>query len=126
VEICQEIMLMEAPETVYQLISEPRYLKRWFCDRARKTRDGFRFELRTSDGPNTYDAEVIETIPGERFSFRWMDSLVTTFTMSDDDFGCRLQLLETGYGTDLESLYTYEEHQAGWMWYLRRLKKLTG
>ena len=65
-----EFIFRASPAILYQFITTPSCLVRWFCDAVDITEDIFTFNW---DGSEE-DAEMLDDIEEERIRFRWVDA----------------------------------------------------
>lgn len=133
-------IFVEAPtETVFDVVSKPEHVKRWWADDARyDPTAGSTGELVFGDpaaGGGVAAFTVVEVRPPRRFSFRWThpagetaregNSLLVTFDLTPSRGGTVLRMTETGFremGWEAAVLeQQYREHVAGWDHFLPRL-----
>ncbi|MFW5691806.1 MAG: SRPBCC family protein [Chloroflexota bacterium] len=124
-QIAHSILLDIPTERAYELISQPEYMTRWFCDSCEPLADGFRALWQTEEGHITgFDTRILSNQPGRMFAYEATSHvpIITRFVLTPVDGGCRLDLLET-LPPDLPDLeMIYEEHFTGWQWFLQRLQ----
>jgi uncharacterized protein YndB with AHSA1/START domain len=123
------IELPHPPERVWQALTEPAELSRWFSDRVHlDPRDGGEIMLEWDEfGRAGGVIEIFE--PPYRFAFRWRahgvpeeeplaleNSTLVTFTLIPTLEGTRLELVETGFASLPESVraQAYGENVSGW------------
>lgn len=70
VKIDLEFIFKASPTIVYQFLTEPTCLVRWFCEEADVNNELITF---TWDGYEQ-DAEILEDIEEERLRLRWLDA----------------------------------------------------
>ncbi len=70
VRIDMEFIFKASPAIIYQFLTMPECLVRWFCDGVDITDDIYTFDW---EG-NIEDAELIDDIEEERLRFKWEDS----------------------------------------------------
>jgi uncharacterized protein YndB with AHSA1/START domain len=137
--IDREIYIDATREVVFEVVSRPEHLRRWWPDEAEfdpiagsQGRIAFR---RGGDDTAVVGFAVVEVEPPERFSFRWTQavgepaapgtSLLVTFELRPMGTGTLLRMSETGFhamGWTEEVLdATYRDHVAGWDHFLPRL-----
>ena len=129
----REIHIDATPEVVYEVITKPEHIARWWGFDAsflaipggvgrmtRRRRDG--------RGAVVVPIFVVETDPPRRFVFRWIqpegepatpqNSLLVTFELAPANGGTRLRLTEAGFreiGWEAAQLEAcYRDHSAGW------------
>jgi uncharacterized protein YndB with AHSA1/START domain len=135
----REVYIEASPEIVFEVISEPDHVARWWPDAAAYDVEvGATGEIVFGDptsGAKAVTLTILEVDPPTTFSFRWThdagteptadNSLFVTFTLTASDTGTLLRFVETGFrerGWDqatLESNYT--DHVNGWNHFLPRL-----
>lgn len=137
--INRELFIEAAPEVVFEVISSPEHVRRWWPDEARyEVRPGSVGEIVFGDpdsGGAVVGLAVVEVEPPRTFSFRWTqpagqagvegDSLLVTFALEPTRGGTLLKMTETGFremGWDAAVLeHQHGEHVAGWDHFLPRL-----
>lgn len=70
VKIELEFILRASPTIVYQFITQPACLIRWFCDEVDVEQDRYVFNWAGSEE----EAELLEDIEDERLRFRWLEA----------------------------------------------------
>ena len=123
---------VDAPvERVWQVVTDPAYLAQWFGQRADiDLRPGGPLTLGWLDFGDVHG--VVERVePPTRFAFRWnrefgvpfapADSTLVEITLSAEDGGTRLRLVESGFTEENHR----KEHAEGWIAELGELKELT-
>ncbi len=131
-------ILIEAPvEVVWRVITEPGHIGEWFADTASLDarpggRGEFYFNEKATNGPAVTVPLTVESVePPHRFSFRWAypegqepaadNSLHVEFTLTAEDTGTRLRLVESGFQHVAEP-GTRADHESGWTVHLGRLR----
>jgi uncharacterized protein YndB with AHSA1/START domain len=116
----RELRLDAPVERVWQVITDPAYVARWFGDKAEiDLRPGGAAVFGWSEhGDGAARVERVE--PPHVFAFRWMrehdvpyDEAGTTlveFTLSPDGAGTRLRLVESGFSDEGH----LKENSGGW------------
>ena len=138
--ITRALTIAARPETVYEVITDPRHMTQWWPDQAdMEARPGsegsITFGRATDPGSKVVPLTVIEADPPRRFSFRWAypagtaptsaNSFLVTFQLEPSDAGTRLTFTETGFtdqgmaSHDVEA--SYADHGAAWDRFLPRL-----
>ncbi|MDA0632354.1 SRPBCC domain-containing protein [Nonomuraea sp. MCN248] len=132
----REIHVDASPEVVYEVVSRPEHLSRWWTDDADfEPVPGAVGELVWGDRADVSPIAVVRAEPPRLFSFRWChsggkaddsaDSLLVTFELIPSAGGTRIRLVETGFremGWEAAKLAQgYQEHTAGWDTYIPRL-----
>ena len=135
----REIYVDASPEIVFEVVSSPGHLKKWWPDDAQYgPTPGSAGELVFGDrdaGGTIVPITVVDAQPPRTFSFRWThpagevaaegNSLLITFDLSPSGGGTLLKMTETGFremGWEAAVLeLTYQDHSTGWDFYLPRL-----
>jgi uncharacterized protein YndB with AHSA1/START domain len=139
-----EILIEASPEVVWDVITEPQHISRWFSDAAdvaaRAGADGaLTWRPGGRGGAKDVDAivpiRVMEAKPFHRFSFRWnhpdgatpddSNSALVEFTLVEEADGTRLRVVESGIDAvtrDEQDKARYlEDHTHGWEKHFREL-----
>lgn len=135
--IQREIRIEAAPEVVYQVISTPEHLRRWWPDEADLDPvPGATGTISFGDRAKTVPLTVLEADPPRRFSFHWAYDaaspipLTVTFELVPAGTGTLLRFTEAGFrekgfeGAVLEEWY--RDHAQGWDHFLPRLVAYVG
>ncbi|SFC57187.1 Uncharacterized conserved protein YndB, AHSA1/START domain [Nocardioides terrae] len=135
----RELFIEASPETVFQVVSDPRHVAQWWPDEARyEPVAGSVGEIRFSNGDAGDQVEsltVVDVEPPTRFSFRWThaagepaaegNSMLVTFELVARDGGTLVRFRETGFrerGWEAAALEAhYRDHVQGWDHFLPRL-----
>ena len=135
----REIFVEASPEVVFEVVSSPDHLRRWWPDDARfEPTPGSSGEIVFGDpaaGGKVVALTVVEAVPPTTFSFRWThpagavaargNSLLVTFELAASDGGTLLRMTETGFremGWEAAVLeHQYQDHGSGWDHFLARL-----
>jgi uncharacterized protein YndB with AHSA1/START domain len=135
----REIYVEASPEIVFDVVSDPEHVKKWWPDDARyDPTPGSTGELRFGDpdaGGGIAAFTVVDVRPPRVFSFRWThpigeiaaagNSLLVTFALTPSGQGTLLRMTETGFremGWEAAVLeQQYAEHEMGWDHFLPRL-----
>lgn len=125
----RSLLLAATPDEVYQLISQPSQLTRWFAHRAETRPFGFHVEWDEAHGTVASDCYVTQAVPGHRFAFRWASVYLghentAAFELTAENGSCRLDFVETGYGYDPEWDYAYARQSQSWDNAFNRLAQL--
>ena len=125
--------VIEAPvERVWELITEPEHVGRWFGDAgaAIDLRPGGEMVIRWAEH-GTSHARVVEVEPHTRFSYRWApfkepggeqpvegNSTLVEFTLAPEGDGTRLRVVESGFAalatTDEQREKNHASNTGGW------------
>lgn len=135
----REIFVEASPEIVFDVVSRPEHVRRWWPDEADyEPVAGATGEIvfrRHGEGGTTVAFTVVEVRPPRTFAFRWThpagetavegNSLLVTFDLTPSGGGTLLRMTETGFremGWEAALLeHQYGEHVTGWDFYLPRL-----
>jgi uncharacterized protein YndB with AHSA1/START domain len=115
-------------ERVWQAISTPQGLSRWFSDQVELDENGQDLAL-TWDDYGTVSARIEASEPPRRFAFRWgahgyqsgqpytdENSTLVTFFLSETPDGTDLTLSETGFAelAPEQRRGSFEDNSGGW------------
>jgi uncharacterized protein YndB with AHSA1/START domain len=135
----REIYVEASPEVVFEVVSSPDHFKQWWPDDAHfEPTPGSTGEIVFGDcnaGGTVVPFTVVDVEPPRTFTFRWAhpadeaaaqgNSLMVTFALTPSGDGTLLRMTETGFremGWEAAVLeQQYQEHIAGWDFYLPRL-----
>jgi uncharacterized protein YndB with AHSA1/START domain len=135
----REVYVEASPDVVFDVVSSPDHVQRWWPDEASFERTpGSAGEIVFGDrdgGGAVMAFTVVEMQPPRTFSFRWThpadeiatagNSLLVTFDLTPAGSGTLLKMTETGFrelGWEAAVLeQQYHEHVTGWDFYLPRL-----
>ena len=93
--IRKEIVLPASRDAVWEALTDPRELERWFAnDVDLDLRPGGGATFRWGNGESRH-ATVTEVEPGERLAFEWEGEGEVEFTLDDHADGTRLTVVET-------------------------------
>ncbi len=108
----RDILIAAPPEVVWEVVTEPEHVSQWFSDPTFEARPG------TTGTIAAHEIRIEEVEPPRRFSFRW-EALLVEFTLTAEDGGTRLSLVESGF----EGRGGYKaEHEGGWTKFLAQLQ----
>lgn len=135
-----EIHVDASPKVVFEVVSRPEHLKKWWPDEANfepavGAAGDITFHGSTPGEENVVSIMVVELQPPHRFSFRWDydagavpgpgDSILVTFDLEPSGEGTRVRMTETGFrerGWEAAVLeQNYQEHVQGWNYFIPRL-----
>lgn len=136
----REVHIEAPPEVVYEVISTPEHLRKWWPDEAELEPVPGATGIVSFGDRSTREAKVVpltvlEADPSRRFSFRWAynegeaatsaNSLLVTFELVPSGAGTLLRFTEAGFrekGWQAAVLEEqYREHVSGWDYFLPRL-----
>jgi uncharacterized protein YndB with AHSA1/START domain len=134
-EIRKSIVIDASPEVVFQAITDPNELTRWFPDQAilePKVEGKMKFSFFKTDSEYRQmdyfpEGTITEFIPNKRLSYSWHEpnipdfpnTVVTWELERIKNNKTRLNLLHTGFKAD----ETAKKHNEGWSHFLTELKK---
>lgn len=137
----REVLIEAPPEVVWQVITEPRHIERWFVDQAeldpRPGGDGLYTFRHTPTGEHVYRLQVVSVDRPRRFVYRWMhpegvspaegNSVLVEFTLTAEGNGTRLRVVESGIQAlewaEHEKARYVQDHNNGWVRILGRLQE---
>lgn len=137
----REIHVEASPEVVFEVVSSPEHISKWWTDAAEiDATAGAVGELVWGDRAEVVPITVVSAEPARLFSFRWAypegkvdesaDSLLVTFELTPSGTGTRIRLVETGFremGWEAAKLeQQYREHGSGWDIFVPRLGEYLG
>jgi uncharacterized protein YndB with AHSA1/START domain len=135
----REIYVDATPETVFDVVSDPKHVREWWPDEASyDVTPGATGQIVFGDpeaGGGVVAVTVLEVDRPRSFTFRWTqapgetgvegNSLLVTFALTPEGGGTRLRMTETGFremGWEVAVLeQQYREHETGWDHFLPRL-----
>jgi uncharacterized protein YndB with AHSA1/START domain len=135
----REIYVDATPETVFDVVSDPKHVREWWPDEASyDVTPGATGQIVFGDpeaGGGVVALTVLEVERPRSFTFRWTqapgetgvegNSLLVTFALTPEGGGTRLRMTETGFremGWEVAVLeQQYREHETGWDHFLPRL-----
>jgi uncharacterized protein YndB with AHSA1/START domain len=143
--ITRDIVINASPETVYDVVSEPKHIANWFSDEADlEPVAGARGVLTFRIGDRRTEPSVIEVtvVSADRphlFAFSWIsperqrttpdaiDAILVEFRITAEPGGTRLAVSESGLDavdwTDSAKAAYAAEHYEGWAGFLARLRE---
>ena len=134
---------IEAPvELVWRMVTQPDQVVRWFADEIDlQATPGYEGSMtfRPESGGTVQVPITVETVEApRRFTYRWhhgaataaapANSTLVEFTLTAEDDGTRLRVVETGHDglgwpVDQQEAYV-DDHNDGWSTHLGRLEQL--
>jgi len=131
--LVKRVHIDASPTVVYEVVSTPEHIAQWWTDEAdfepAPGRSGVLvYRKRATTRPLEVRLTVVEAVPGERFSFRWVypdgetptprNSVLVTFQLTPDGDGTLLTVTEEGMrelGWEAAVLEEYyDSHDHGW------------
>jgi len=138
--ITRRIHIDALPHVVYEVVSKPEHIAAWWTDDADFVAAPggtgvLTWRQKAATEPFQVEITVVETRPGELFSFRWLypdgepatasNSMLVTLTMTPEGTGTLLALVEEGMrekGWEAAVLEEYyRSHDNGWRRHLADL-----
>lgn len=127
-DVMQTVEVDASPDRVWQLLTDPAELPRWWPDAAElEPRIGGRVVL--NFGPGNVSGEITRWEPPSALRFTWIEShrpgveLQVAFTLDDlGDGRCRVSVVHSGFET--APAEAREAVVGGWAHFLRRLAEL--
>jgi uncharacterized protein YndB with AHSA1/START domain len=123
----RELYIEASPEVVFEVVSDPKHVSRWWPDEAHyEPVPGSTGEI-SFGGTKVEAFTVVEVQPPRTFSFRWThpageaatpgNSLFVTFELTPSGAGTVLKLTETGFREEERR----RDHINGWNYFLPRI-----
>ncbi|HEY6888337.1 MAG TPA: SRPBCC domain-containing protein [Solirubrobacter sp.] len=138
--IAKQIYIDASPEVVYDVITSPEHIARWWgveadLDPAPGATGALTWNRKADTPPTGVNVTVVDAAPSERFSFRWVhpdgeaatasNSMLVTFVLTPQGAGTLLSLTEEGMreqGWEAAVLEAYYQgHDEGWTEHLADL-----
>lgn len=132
----REIHTDASPEVVFEVVSSPEHISRWWSDDATvEAVPGAVGELVWGDRAEVVPITVVAAEPPRLFSFRWAyedgkvddsaNSLLVTFEITPSGGGADIKLIETGFRemgwADSQLAEQHAQHSAGWGVFIPKL-----
>lgn len=130
-------VLIEAPiDVVWQVLTEPDQITRWFSQEARlDRRSGGAGHLSFPSGQE-YFLHVETFDPPHRFAYRWLhedaahfrsdNSMLVEFTLRAENGHTRLRIVESGFDqvdwSDEAKTKYFDDHSRGWAMFAERIR----
>jgi uncharacterized protein YndB with AHSA1/START domain len=129
--IDQQYYIHAPPKKVFRAITQPKWLKRWFCDAAELSlRKGGRFRVAWTNGP-THSGKLLEFTRGKSLTFGWSwegfeDVGVTPFKLAvkRKGKGTLLTLTHRGFPKGERRIDLYAGAIWGWTYFAMNLKSV--
>jgi uncharacterized protein YndB with AHSA1/START domain len=127
-------ILIEAPiDDVWQIVTEPEHITRWFAKECELDRQSGRV---TFESGRTFYLHVVAFEPPHRFAYRWLNqkgtkagpdnSMLVEFSLQAEDGNTRLRVVESGFDevdwTDEAKTTYFDDHSSGWQTLMGRLR----
>ena len=125
----REIHVEASPEVVFEVITRPEHLNKWWtADADVEPSTGAVGELVWGDRVHVAPIKVVSAEPPRLFSFRWVyadstmdddsNSLLVTFQLAPSGTGTTVRLVESGFRemgwADAKVEAEYLDHTSGW------------
>jgi uncharacterized protein YndB with AHSA1/START domain len=131
-------VLIEAPiDLVWEVVTEPEHLTRWFCDEVRIDlqpggEGSLTFEAKATGRPTTVTLQIEAVDRPRFFSYRWAfprgeearagNSMLVEFSLSEEGAVTRLRVVESGITLtpwpEAEKAKYAQDHARGWATHL--------
>lgn len=130
--IRESFYLAAPPARVYAALTQPKWLTRWFVDRAVLTpKEGEEFEL-VWPGGYTMHGRVNEAASGRKLGLDWIDRFEegrtfatrVRFELRKKGRGTLLNVTHRGFKSGKRWVLLYASIRAGWAYYLLNLKSV--
>ena len=137
----REIVINAPVQRVWELVTEPEHVGRWFGDAGAEVdlRPGGAMVLRWTDSGATR-GRIVAVEPRTRFSYRWApfkepggeepvegNSTLVEFTLQPEGDGTRLRVVESGFATlatsEAQRAENHKGNSAGWRQELDELRE---
>jgi len=131
-QIERETVIAAPVERVWEVLTEPEHVGRWFSDAGAEIelRPGGAIVLRWAE-MGVGRARVVDVDPPRRFTYRWAairehwgeepddrNSTLVEFTLAPEGDGTRLRVVESGFealeGSDEQRRRSVEDNTEGW------------
>lgn len=129
--IVQQFHLNAPPKAVYEALTTPRGLARWFLESAEIDPTAGREYTFTWHGGYHHTGRVLAAVPGRRLVLAWPNRLgrttkttVVAFTLRKKGRGTLLTLRHEGYPRSGGWLEVDGSTQSGWAYFLTNLKSV--
>jgi uncharacterized protein YndB with AHSA1/START domain len=134
--IQQEITIQAPMATVWQVITKPEHISKWFCDEADiDLQPGGKGSVKWN-GFGEAPIEVIEVTEPTLFSFRWVapdpetqgnQKTLVAFQLSDNNGGTTLRVTESEFSKmqipDEDKASLMDKHTPGWGDFLEKISQ---
>ena len=118
----REIVIAAPVERVWEIVTEPEHMGRWFGDDGAE-RDGDTITVRWKEH-GTGELHVVRSEPPHAFAYRWdaevkeAGTTLVEFTLTPDGDGTRLRVVESGFASlttsDAERDRLRRGNEGGW------------
>lgn len=129
-KIESSVQVKVSPDKVFQAITQPADLERWFPTKAETDpRPGGKFELRFDFSDPSHNhvqkGEYVEVVKGKLVTHSWANKLGPTtvkWTIAAKNGGTEVHLTHTGWGNGAEWDEQLASHEKGWAGFMGNLK----
>lgn len=120
------------PEAIFEALTEPAQLTKWFVSKAKvELKKGGKVKF-TWKGGHTMNGKVKRFTVGRKVAYGWRDNLgkgkeaktLAVFEISKKGTGSMLKLTHGGFGDSKAWIELYGGIQSGWAYYLMNLKSV--
>jgi len=131
-KITQSYYYGAPPSKVFDALTEPEQLVRWFLSEAKvDLKKGGKFEF-TWQGGHRMAGKVKRVVVGREVAYGWRDDLgkgkiamtLAEFKVFKEGSGSMLKLSHSGFGDSKAWIELYGAIQSGWAYYLTNLKSV--
>jgi uncharacterized protein YndB with AHSA1/START domain len=129
----REIVIAAPVERVWEIVTEPEHMGRWFGDGGAE-REGDTISM-TWKEHGTHPLRIVRSEPPTAFAFRWdtevagIGDTLVEFTLAPEGDGTRLRVVESGFAalatSDAERNRLRDGNVGGWEHELGDLKRYT-
>ncbi|GLZ80917.1 activator of HSP90 ATPase [Actinorhabdospora filicis] len=114
----RELHIEASPEIVYEVLTSPEHLVKWWPDEAKVSlAPGEPGTIAFLPDYPSVPLTVDEAIPVSRFAFTWAEDLQVTFTLTPSGTGTLVRFVESGHA----DAAGHAENVRGWDHFLPRL-----
>lgn len=136
-EIRHLVMLNKTPDEVWAFLTTPELIELWLMKNDFKPEVGHEFQfvarpIPQMDFDGIINCKVLEVVPNKKLVYTWkggpgngvinLDSVVT-WTLEPKDGGTALQIVHTGFNTDLNPMM-YMAMNDGWLKNMNKIDTL--
>jgi uncharacterized protein YndB with AHSA1/START domain len=122
--LMQRQFIKASPKEVFDYISNPIKLKKWFVSDAsipKKSGEDYYFEW--SSGKRC-EGKVICFIANKKLEVEWSERTKVRFSLTSKDQGTLLQIDHSGFGNDKYWADNFIGHCSGWAYFVMNLKSV--
>lgn len=146
-DVVVERFIRATPQRVFEALTNPNDLERWFFSEARtdpRPGGGYEMTWRSDSDPSKDHIRIgryLEFIPGNKLVFEWaapprsdpaadctacgdlhhVGTTIVTVTLAAENDGTRVRLVHTGWKKDERTRASRNSHNDGWSYYVDHL-----